>query len=148
MRHLVIIILVISCISITSCVYDCLNKHVGIVLDNNNKPIEGVNIQVLMNDSFYNDYGFVYDTIRIKHRELLIKESGNKEHWFNPYDNKGYLCKNAPLLTDSKGLYDITFMTGKCPKARLIFLKAGYIPKITKELEVFDSLTIKLDKIK
>ena len=95
-----------------SCVYDCLNKHEGIVLDSDKKPIEGVNIQVLMNDT------------------LICKRI--------PLDD-------VPLFTDSNGYYSFSFMTGKCPKIRLIFLKAGYIPKITNTLEVRDSLTIRLE---
>lgn len=148
MRHLVIIILIISYFSISSCVYDCINKHEGFVLDNNNKPIEGVNIQVLMNDTFYNGYRFVYDTIPIKPRELLITQNGNMEHWYNLQEHNGYLYKNAALLKDSTGFYNISFIKDKCPKVRLIFLKSGYIPKTTNELAVFDLLTIKFEKIK
>lgn len=66
-------------------------------------------------------------------------------------DDKVYvnLSKEQSMLTDSLGKYRIEVMTGTCwDKVKLIFVKDGYVPKITDKLEDnISPLTVSLDKL-
>ena len=141
--------LLLNASMIDSCVYDCLNVHQGHVVDSKtNKPIGGVNVMSMFNDTIINNYGLKYDTIPIKQRLDLIKQNGNNEGYWNPQDNMNRMAIGAPLYTDTFGYFMIKFMTGACPKDfKLIFLKAGYVPYIYRPNDIMDSVTLKLVEI-
>lgn len=66
-------------------------------------------------------------------------------------DDKVYvnLSKEQSMLTDSLGKYTIEVITGTCwDKVKLIFVKDGYVPKITDKLEDnISPLSVSLDKL-
>lgn len=131
-----------------ACVYDCLSNHDGIVTDKyTSQPIAGVNVCVLWDDTIINDYGLIHDSLPINQRKLLL-DSSNYYDWWDPEDGTNRMARRAPFFTDSAGYYKIKLFTGLAPKhLRLIFLKAGYQPFITSELDPITTINIQLHRI-
>lgn len=117
------LLIVLFFLILQSC--DCIIIINGIVIDNETKEsIKDASISLLTNKFTKNDFGIIEDTIAVVEREKLISEQGNKEKWIAI--GGPFMVKKAPLISDSTGFFNISWVTGFCPDYVLKIEKIGY----------------------
>jgi len=142
-NHIYIIITII--LTLASC--DCFITVSGYTLDEEtNRPIEDVQVNMLIKKHRVDNLGIVYDTLSKEQREKHIKTHGNEEKWYFSVQSisDGKYTKQGPLKTDSTGYFDLFFHTGFCPKYKIELTKEGYCDTIINMDRIQDYMKIRM----